>query len=138
MKGRIIMKPIMKAGALIFQNKKLLITKSFKKPFYINPGGKYEEGETPNMCLERELKEELQVGITSCKHYKTYEIQKAAHSDNPLILELYVVTINGSPIPSAEIEKIDWLTKRDFEQKKYNLAPSFYEYVPDLIKDNLL
>ena len=132
------MRKIQKAGALIIIDKKLMIVKPHDKPFYINPGGKYEERESAEECLSRELKEELHVKLLSCQLYKIYDITKAAHSDLPLALELYLVKINDDPTPSAEIEKIEWLNREDFENKKYNLAPSFYKYIPDLINDGLL
>lgn len=127
-----------KAGALIIKDKKLMIVKPHGKPFFINPGGKYEAGESTEDCLKRELKEELDVKLISCKHYKTYDISKAAHSGLPLSLELYHATIEGDPKPSAEIETIEWLDRMGFENKKFNLAPSFYQYIPDLIKDGLI
>jgi hypothetical protein len=55
-----------------------------------------------------------------------------------LSLELYRVTIKGDPIPSSEIEEIQRLDIQSFENKIFNLAPSFSLYIPDLIKDNLL
>ena len=132
------MRRIFKAAALIIKDKKLLIAKPIGKPFFINPGGKYEEGESPEECLKRELKEELEVDLVSSKHYKTYNIAKAAHSDNPLTLELYFVNYIGQIIPSAEVEMVRWLSKKDFEDSKYNLAPSFQLEIPDLIKDGFL
>ncbi|NCF75465.1 MAG: NUDIX domain-containing protein [Xanthomonadaceae bacterium] len=132
------MQHLQKAGALIIKDKKLMIVNPTGKPFFINPGGKYEAGETAEECLRRELNEELCVELKSCEHYKTYDITKAAHSDNSLSLELYVVVIEGEPIPSAEIGTIGWMSQEDFQNKKYNVAPSFYQYVPDLIKDVLL
>lgn len=132
------MDKIKKAGALIFKDKKFLIVKPREKPFWINPGGKYKEGENAVDCLRRELKEEVGVEVVSCKYYKTYEIEKASHSDFPLSLELYIVEIKGEIKPSSEIKDMAWLSKEDFENKEYNLAPSFSKYVPDLINDGLL
>lgn len=131
------MNKIKKAGALIFKDKKFLIVKPKDKPFWINPGGKYKEGEDTTACLKRELKEELGVELVSCDYYKTYKIEKAAHSDFPLSLELYIVEIKGDLKLQLEIEEITWLSRDDFENKRFNLAPSFYKYVPDLINDGL-
>lgn len=129
---------IKKVGAFIFKDGKFLIVRPKERPYFITPGGKYEEDENAEDCLRRELKEELQVEVVSVKHYKDYNIEKAAHSDNQLMLELYIIEINGEPKPSAEIGEIEWLSEADFKNKKFNLAPSFNKFVPDLIKDGLL
>ncbi len=132
------MTPIRKAGALIISEKRLLIVKAFEKPFYINPGGKYNQDETAEHCLKRELGEELQIILTSYKHYRTYKFAKAAHAKEPLLLELYLVAYSGKIAPSSEIEHFEWMDKEDFYRKRFNVAPSFFQYVPDLIKDGLL
>ena len=98
---------IRKAGALIFDEKKLLIVKPEGKPFYINPGGKYENNEDAEACLRRELKEELDVELVSLKQFETYTFDKAAHSALPLVLELYIVEIEGELVVSSEIELYD-------------------------------
>lgn len=127
------MSRIKKAGALIFHQKRLLIVKPYKSDFFINPGGKYEENETAELCLRRELQEELNLEMRSFSFFKTYEISRAANTNVPLTLELYHVTADGTPKPSAEIEIFHWLSKKEFEQKTHNLAPSFAIFVPDLI-----
>lgn len=132
------METIRKAGALIFSDKGLLIVKPYKSGLYINPGGKFEINETPEMCLGRELEEELTLKVKSIRFFKTYEFNRAANANLPLTLELYIVTVDGTPVPSAEIETCNWLSKRDFESKSYNLAPSFYVFVPDLIRHGYL
>ncbi|MBW2973445.1 NUDIX domain-containing protein [Candidatus Woesearchaeota archaeon] len=132
------MTTIRKAGALIINDKKLLIVKPKGKPYFINPGGKYEAGETAENCLRRELKEELQVNVTSMKHFKTYTVDKAAHSNHPLILELYFVKISGKIIPSSEIAIFQWMSKADFDARKFNTPSSFEKYIPDLIKEGAI
>ncbi len=129
---------IRKAGAVVLKDRKMLIVKPKGKEYYITPGGKYDAGESAEECLRRELKEELDTDLVSFSHYKTYEFEKAAHSDFPLSLEWYIVELKNPPTPSSEIEILDWLSREDFLTKKFNLAPSFEASVPDLIKDNLL
>jgi 8-oxo-dGTP diphosphatase len=132
------MNTIHKSGAIILSGRKMLIVRPKEKPFYLSPGGKYEEGENPEACLKRELMEELSAEMKSFKHYKTYELGKAATSNRPLKLELYFVEIEGEPKPSSEIETIAWISRQDFEAKKYNLAPSFDEVIPDLVREGFL
>lgn len=124
---------IRKAGALIFCDKRLLIVKPYRSKVYINPGGKFEKNETAAMCLRRELHEELNLQLSSFSLFRAYEVMKAANINLPLILELYHVTAFGMPEPAAEIETFNWLSKSDFENEIYPLAPSFSLFVPDLI-----
>lgn len=131
------MNTIRKAGALIFNGRRVLLVKPHKKPFFINPGGKYEGKEDAGQCLKRELKEELGVDLISFNHFKNYNIKKAAHDDQPLVLELYLIEINGNPKPSSEIETFEWIFRKDFENKKFNLSPSFNQIIPDLIEAEL-
>ena len=132
------MDAIRKAGALIISEKCLLIVRPHDKPFFISPGGKYEKEESAIDCLKRELKEELQINLISCKHYKTYNIDKAAHDDKPLILNLYLVEYSGEIAPSSEIEIVEWLSKEDFLKKKFNTSSGFNKFMPDLINDYLI
>jgi len=132
------MDQIHKAGALIFSDKRMMIVRPKERPFFLSPGGKYEGSETAEECIRRELMEELSVKMKSFKPYKTYEIGKAATSNLPLKLELYLVEITGEPKPSSEIEVIAWISKEEFKAKKYPLAPSFYQVIPDLIKGGFL
>lgn len=132
------MNRIRKAGALIFCDKRLLIVKPYRSKFYINPGGKFEKNETAAMCLRRELQEELNMQMSSFSFFKTYEITQAANTNLPLALELYNVTAAGTPEPSAEIEMFNWLSKKDFENEIYSLAPSFSLFVPDLMRHDYI
>ena len=129
---------IKKAGALIFSSRGMLIVRPRSKPFFINPGGKYKEDESPIECLTRELDEELKVKLASCNPYRTYEIGKAAHSNYPLSLELYLVEIDGEIAPSSEIEEVAWMDQTAYHQNTFNVAPSFHQFVPDLIQDGYL
>ncbi len=132
------MDKIRKAGALIISDKKMMIVRPTGKPFFLNPGGKYEEGETGEACLRRELKEELMVGLKSHKFYNKYHMEIAAHTNKPLELDMFFVEIEGEPKPSSEIGHIEWMSREDFEKKKFNTAPSFEMFVNDLIKDGFM
>jgi len=130
---------IHKAGALIFQGKKVLIVRAKGKNYWIYPGGKYEGKETAKECLRRELEEELQVQLKSFSHYKTYHCQVAADDNpRPLLLELYLVEIDGVPKPSQEIAELGWLGTQEIKQKTFNLNHHFPEQIQDLIEDKLL
>ena len=147
------MNQIHKAGAIIISEnphsmgmgshlpckcRRMMIVRPKERPFFLTPGGKYEGKETAEECLKRELMEELSVKLKTFRPYKTYEIGKAATSNLPLKLELYFVEIVGTPKPSSEIETIAWISKEEFQAKKYPLAPSFDKVIPDVIKEGFL
>jgi len=50
---------IHKAGGVIIQNRKFLVTRSVNKTFFIAPGGKLEGNENSIQALAREMMEEV-------------------------------------------------------------------------------
>ncbi len=130
------MDKIHKAGAIIIQDKKMMLVKPYKKDTYLTPGGKYEKGENAEQCLRRELMEELRVEVKSFKHYKDYYFDTGLYADRHLLLELYLVEVEGQATPSNEIEVINWIDKENFHT--FGLMPSFSRVLPDLINDGLL
>lgn len=127
-----------RAGAIIFNDNKLLLVSAKGRKEFWSPGGKIEENETDEDCLKRELKEELGVQLVAYKFYKEY-IRKSFYHDYMLKSKMYIVSIEGEPKPTAEIANIHWLTKEEFEKKRVIIIPLINEeLIPDLIKDKIL
>ena len=76
-------------AGLLWQNGMVLITKrpqgSHLAGFWEFPGGKQEVGETPEECLEREIKEELGVEVRAEKLLVTVD-----HEYENRIISLYL------------------------------------------------
>lgn len=81
------------------------------------PGGKIEPGETPEDCLIREIKEELNIDIAVLDIFMA-----VAHSYGPrniLLLAYFCRSLGGSPVP-RQCNDLCWVEIADI--LKYNLA----------------
>lgn len=103
---------IRKAGGVIIRDRKFLVTRSAGKDFFIAPGGKLEEDETPQQALKRELTEEIQIDIdlNTLENLGTFYAEAAGKEG--VMLEMFVFIVNdykGEPTPSSEVEEIRWI-----------------------------
>jgi len=76
------------------------------------PGGKIDDGETPEACLIRELKEELGIDVTaSCLGPFTFASH--AYDDFHLLMPLYLCRVwEGIPRP-REGQTLKWVRPND-------------------------
>ena len=132
------LKYLVKVGAIIIKDNQLLIDRNKTSPIFLIPGGKVEHSETNKEALARELFEELSVELKSANEFKTYYSNKALFDKVPLKLVTYFVEIKGIPKPNSEILENVWLNAEDYTNKKYKLAPLFYQIIPDLVKKGYL
>jgi 8-oxo-dGTP diphosphatase len=85
------------ATALLFdRNNKLLIYLRDDKPDIPFPnywdlfGGHVEEGETPEIALVRELKEELDIDVTDYRFYKAFESPEEAKPNTKFVYLVHI------------------------------------------------
>ena len=85
------------------------------------PGGKIEEGETPEVALVRELKEELSIDITeSC--LAPFSFASHAYDDFHLLMPLYLCRVwKGIPFPKEQ-QKLKWVKLEKFSE--YSMPPA--------------
>ncbi len=103
---------IHKAAGVLIQDRKFLITRSKGKSFFIAPGGKLESGESVSDALRRELKEELQIEVstTDLKELGTFYALAAGQDDKYLQMDVLIVEKwVGEIVPAAEVEEIMWI-----------------------------
>lgn len=106
-------------GFIDIKSKKILLTLSKNKDTWYIPGGKREKGETNEMALVREIKEELSVDITpnSLSYFST--IEGNAHGKpkgTKIRIAYYTGSYTGTINPQSEIEKFDYFSFKNLPQ----------------------
>ncbi len=129
---------IEKSAGIIIEDSKLLLVSGGNNNFFWLPGGKLEEGETPEAALRRELKEELDIELLSFRPYITY-ISDQEEDGTIRKVYAYIINYDGLINHQAEIDKIVWLSKEDFVKEVIPLQSGVkIHLIPRLIKDGLL
>ena len=123
------------AAAIIRSGDMTLLTR--RKPgetlagYWEFPGGKIEKNETIQQCLEREIKEELNINIKAGSII-TSSLYKYSHG----AIELIAI---GAEIISGDMhlmvhDKADWVPVPDLLE--YNLAPADIPIAKELIEND--
>lgn len=76
------------------------------------PGGKVEEGETPEDALARELKEELGAGLQKCAPIGRV-VHKYAKTPDQLEILFFAAAIADGELTPRAFEKIAWVLPKE-------------------------
>jgi 8-oxo-dGTP pyrophosphatase MutT (NUDIX family) len=99
------------AALLIDPTGRTLLVRKRGTVAFMQPGGKIESHEQPVNALARELEEEL--GLRIDPAHVTYLGQFSAPAVNEpgftVEAELFLLTIDASVSPAAEIEEVQWI-----------------------------
>lgn len=107
------MDDIYKAAGIIIEDKKLLFTRAKDMEFFIDPGGKIEEGETAKQALVRELKEELSIDVDEAdlEPFGEFVAEAANHKGRTVHMQAFIVKkYSGAIKATSEVEELRWLT----------------------------
>lgn len=113
------MKTIRVVAAIIQKDKKIFATQRGYGEFqggWEFPGGKIEEGETPERALVREIKEELDTEI------EVGELLERVEYDYPnfhLSMDCFLCTIKSGELVLKEHEDAKWLEKEQLDSVEW-------------------
>jgi len=128
---------IVSAVALLDHDERVLISKrpkgKYMSGFWEFPGGKLEVGETPEECLIREIKEEIDINLSNfCFSPLTFSLNE--YDEFNILLLLYVCREWEGIILGKEKQELKWVFPKDLYDK--NLLPADKELIP-FIRDNI-
>ncbi|MFA6716354.1 MAG: 8-oxo-dGTP diphosphatase MutT [Victivallaceae bacterium] len=118
------MKLIKVCAALVFNDGKVLLSRrpshQAHAGYWEFPGGKLEPGESPAQCLQRELKEELDIDVAV---YDTVYMLEHEYPGKSVSLRLMRCSIkNGREPVAMERQEYAWVERRKLSS--YDLLPA--------------
>lgn len=125
------------AGVILDSNYKILLSKRKKNKhlpgLWEFPGGKIEAGETPEIALKRELKEELNID-TNEACFAPITFTTFNYKDFYLVMFLFVCRKWSGKIINFESDEIIWVNKNDL--RKFKMTPAntnLISFIEDII-----
>ena len=109
------LKTIHVAAAIIYKGDRIFATQrgyGSWKDYWEFPGGKIEQGETPEEALRREIREELDTEITVGEKFTTIEYD---YPEFHLSMDCFFAVVTGGSLVLKEHEAARWLRKDELD-----------------------
>lgn len=109
------MQPLQCACLVDVRDQKLLLVKVRQNQHWYLPGGKIEQGESPDQALGRELAEELGIAIQDARYLYTVIAPAYGQAGNVELI-CYRAKWQGQPRAMGEISEVAWLPLQNLNQ----------------------
>ena len=137
LKKKISSKKIEVSAGIIIKNNKVYIQQRKKNALmgglWEFPGGKREKGESPEECLEREIKEEMGVTINILKKIMTI---KHTYTQFRVTLHAFTCELQSKQIRPTECQQWKWVSLSNL--KKYPFPAANVKIVKHITQNKLL
>ncbi|MCX8804577.1 NUDIX domain-containing protein [Vibrio parahaemolyticus] len=112
------MKKLESVAWVLKKDGKVLCVKTKGKNKYFIPGGKLEAGETHQLGLLREIKEELNIDLIANTISHEFTVVDWAYGieDTELEMHCYSADFSGDIVPDSEIELVKWIDKSEIDE----------------------
>jgi len=105
------------AAVIVDDAGRLLLVRKRNTPYFMQPGGKLDAGESPESALIRELREELDLSIVpdDLTPLGQFSDVAANEPDHLLVADIFRIrNVKGELQPAAEIEEVRWVSAAEF------------------------
>jgi len=115
-------------AGIIYKEDKILIARRKEGKhlagYWEFPGGKIEDGETPESCLIREIQEELGIDIDVQNHLGD---SKFDYKEKQILLKGYIAQYRSGEVSLSDHDAMEWVYLSEF--KNYVFAPADIPFI---------
>ena len=116
------------AAVILDGDGRILLVRKQGTTAWMQPGGKLEAAELPDVALARELNEELGLVVdpATFDHWGRFAADAANEAGHTVDCDIYALTIEQPPVAAAEIAELRWVS---LDEIGLEIAPLALDHV---------